>query len=52
MAGSFVAAILLGTVETAGKYLAPEFATIALYALMLIVLSWRPEGLFQRSSKT
>ena len=52
MLGSFVAALLLGTVETAGKYLAPDFATIALYALMLLVLSWRPEGLFRRTSKT
>lgn len=49
--GSLVAALLLGTVETAGKYLAPGYATIGLYLVMLLVLSWRPEGLFNRQSK-
>mgnify|MGYP003652075466 CR=1 FL=1 len=49
--GSLVAALLLGTVETAGKYLAPGFATIGLYLVMLLVLSLRPDGLFKRQSK-
>lgn len=49
--GSLIAALLLGTVETAGKYLAPGFATIALYLVMLLVLSLRPDGLFKRQSK-
>lgn len=50
--GSFVAAMLLGTIETAGKYLAPGLASFALYLTMLIVLSWRPEGLFTRRTRT
>ncbi|HIC66287.1 MAG TPA: branched-chain amino acid ABC transporter permease [Paracoccus sp.] len=49
--GSLIAALLLGTVETAGKYLAPGFATIGLYVVMLLVLSWRPDGLFHRKSR-
>lgn len=49
--GSFVAALLLGTIETAGKYLAPEIASFALYLTMLAVLSWRPDGLFSRRTR-
>jgi branched-chain amino acid transport system permease protein len=44
--GSLVAALALGTIETAGKYLMPELATIGLYAAMLAILTWRPAGLF------
>ncbi|TKW65060.1 MAG: branched-chain amino acid ABC transporter permease [Paracoccus denitrificans] len=49
--GSFVAALILGTIETAGKYLSPEFASLALYLTMLIVLSLRPDGLFTRRTR-
>lgn len=49
--GSFVAAILLGTIETAGKYLLPDLASVALYLTMLIVLTLRPEGLFVRRTR-
>lgn len=46
--GSLVAAITLGTIETAGKYLMPDLATIGLYLAMLAILSVRPNGLFGR----
>jgi len=46
--GSFIAALVLGTVETAAKYLMPEIASIMFYLTMLVVLSWRPHGLFGR----
>ena len=46
--GSFMAALVLGTVETAAKYLMPEIASIMFYLTMLVVLSWRPHGLFGR----
>jgi len=46
--GSFAAALLLGLVETASKYLMPEIASIMFYATMLLALSWRPQGLFGR----
>lgn len=48
--GSFLAALVLGTVETAAKYLMPEIASIMFYLTMLVVLSWRPHGLFGRQS--
>ncbi|MBL0933228.1 MAG: branched-chain amino acid ABC transporter permease [Rhizobiaceae bacterium] len=46
--GSLTAAVLLGTIETAGKYLMPDLATVGLYLAMLAILSWRPGGLFGR----
>ena len=48
--GSFLAALVLGTVETAAKYLMPEIASIMFYLTMLVVLSWRPHGLLGRQS--
>lgn len=47
--GTFVAALLLALIETAAKYLWPEIASILLYLTMLLVLTWRPQGLFGRS---
>lgn len=46
--GSFAAALLLGLVETASKYLMPEIASIMFYTTMLVALSWKPQGLFGR----
>jgi len=43
--GSLIAALVMGVVETAGKYLMPELATIGLYGAMLAILTWRPNGL-------
>lgn len=48
--GSFLAAIVLGLVETATKYLMPDVSSIMFYLTMLLVLSWRPNGLFGRSA--
>jgi branched-chain amino acid transport system permease protein len=45
--GAFVAALLIGLVDTFGKVLAPDFASVAVYALMAIVLLMRPQGLFR-----
>jgi branched-chain amino acid transport system permease protein len=44
--GSLGAALLLGTVDTACKYLLPSLGAILSYAAMLAVLSFRPLGLF------
>jgi branched-chain amino acid transport system permease protein len=44
--GSLVAAIVLGIIETGGKYVMPDLASIGLYAAMLAILTWRPNGLF------
>jgi branched-chain amino acid transport system permease protein len=47
--GPFVAAILVGIVDTGFKYLLPEFGAFFIYALTLVVLLWRPNGLFGRA---
>ncbi len=48
LAGSFVAALLLGGVETAMKYLMPPLASVAFFLTMFLVLLLRPQGLFGR----
>ncbi len=44
--GPFFAALLLGVADTGFKYLLPEFGAFFIYALTLVVLLWRPHGLF------
>jgi len=46
--GTFLAAILLGIIDTAAKYLLPDVASISFYLTMLVVLALRPQGLFGR----
>jgi branched-chain amino acid transport system permease protein len=45
--GAFVAALLVGLVDTFGKVLLPEAAGLAVYVLMAVMLLWKPEGLFK-----
>lgn len=47
--GALIAALLIGFVDTFGKVLVPDFASIAVYLLMAIVLLLRPSGLFGRA---
>lgn len=44
--GAFIAALLVGLVDTFGKVLIPDLAALSIYALMALVLMWRPQGLF------
>ncbi len=46
--GAFVGAMLVGLADTFGKILLPEFSSMVIYALMALVLLWRPQGLFGR----
>jgi branched-chain amino acid transport system substrate-binding protein len=46
--GSFLAALLLGLVDTATKYIVPDMSSIAFYLMMFVVLLIRPRGLFGR----
>jgi branched-chain amino acid transport system permease protein len=46
--GSFVAAMLLGVSDMAGKYYVPALGSILIYLMMLVLLMWRPTGLFGR----
>jgi len=47
--GSFAAALLLGTIDTYGRYLLPRGGGFVLYALVLVLLLARPQGLFART---
>lgn len=46
--GPFVAALLLGIADVAGKYYLPEVGAFIIYAVMVLVLVFRPHGLFSR----
>jgi branched-chain amino acid transport system permease protein len=48
IAGSFVAATLLGSSDMAGKYYFPELGAFLIYFVMVTLLMWRPAGLFGR----
>ena len=49
MTGPLVAAVLLGIADVSGKYYVPQFGAFFIYALMIVVLLWRPQGLFARA---
>jgi len=44
--GAFLGALLIGLADTFGPVLLPEFASFIVYAIMALVLLWRPRGLF------
>jgi branched-chain amino acid transport system permease protein len=44
--GAFVAALLIGVSDTAGKYWLPEFGAFFIYLATIAILLWRPLGLF------
>jgi len=46
--GPFLASILLGIGDVAGKYYAPKLGAFVIYTIMIVVLIWRPQGLFSR----
>ena len=46
--GPLWAALLLGVADVAGKYYVPKLGGFMVYALMLLILLWRPSGLFSR----
>ena len=48
IAGSLLAALTLGTVETASKYFASEWGSLLFFAAMALLLAWRPQGLLKR----
>lgn len=47
--GPFLAALLLGLADVAGKYYIPEIGAFIIYSVMIVVLVFRPQGLFARS---
>lgn len=48
--GAFVGAMVIGLADTFGKVLLPEVASMVIYAVMALVLIWRPQGLFGRTA--
>jgi branched-chain amino acid transport system permease protein len=46
--GPLLAALLLGIADVAGKYYIPTFGAFIVYSLMIVILVWRPQGLFVR----
>ena len=49
--GPLWAALLLGVADVAGKYYVPKLGAFMVYALMLLILLWRPSGLFTRGQR-
>jgi branched-chain amino acid transport system permease protein len=49
--GPLLAALLLGVADVSGKYYLPKMGAFIVYALMIGLLLWRPQGLFSRGSK-
>ena len=46
--GPLLAALLLGIADVAGKYYIPKMGGFIVYSLMILILVWRPQGLFVR----
>jgi len=44
--GPFIAALLIGVADTACKYWTPQFGAFLVYAATIVILLWRPLGLF------
>ncbi len=47
--GPFLASLLLGIADVAGKYYVPSVGAFVIYTLMIVVLVLRPQGLFARA---
>ncbi|MBL0421638.1 branched-chain amino acid ABC transporter permease [Ramlibacter sp. AW1] len=48
IAGSLVAAVSLGVIETASKYLASDWGSLFFFLAMALLLAWRPHGVLTR----
>ncbi len=49
--GPMAAALLLGIADVMGKYYVPKLGGFIVYALMIAILLWRPQGLFTREAQ-
>ena len=48
IAGSLLAAVVLGLVETASKYFASQWGSLFFFGAMAVMLAWRPQGLLKK----
>lgn len=46
LTGPLLAALLLGVADVAGKYYVPKLGSFIVYIVMIMILLWRPHGLF------
>ncbi len=51
MTGPLLAALLLGVADVAGKYYVPKMGAFIVYVFMILILIYRPQGLFSRGGK-
>ena len=51
VSGPFLAALLVGVADVAGKYYVPAIGPFIIYGLMIIMLILRPAGLFARGAR-
>ncbi|MCZ8181670.1 MAG: branched-chain amino acid ABC transporter permease [Beijerinckiaceae bacterium] len=49
LTGPFFASLLLGIADVAGKYYVPSFGAFVIYTVMIVVLVFRPQGLFVKA---
>lgn len=48
--GPLLAALLLGVADVFGKYYVPKLGAFIVYTLMILILTFRPQGLFGRGA--
>ncbi|HVA15415.1 MAG TPA: branched-chain amino acid ABC transporter permease [Stellaceae bacterium] len=48
--GSFYAALMLGVIDTLGRYYVPAAGAFVIYLAVVGLLLWRPQGVFARAS--
>ena len=48
--GPLLASLLLGIADVAGKYYFPKMGAFVIYTVMIVILLWRPQGLFSRGA--
>ena len=48
--GPFLASLLLGIADVAGKYYVPKLGAFVIYTIMIVVLIWRPQRPVRRSA--
>jgi branched-chain amino acid transport system permease protein len=48
--GPFIASLLIGIGDVAGKYYVPKFGAFVIYTIMIVLLLLRPQGLLARAA--
>ena len=51
MRATLLVAVLVGIVDTAGRYFLPDSGSFTLYVLLIVLIVWRPDGLLARQAR-